>query len=91
MHEEIGEGGDQAKNQAVLEMDMETWEVNNDVEEYYNGLADILPCRSPKKLSKSHTVKSLIGITQRLKFKVTLGTHDTFYIYHFGSNRKKPS
>lgn len=29
IHEEIGEGGDQAKNQAVLEMDMETWEVSN--------------------------------------------------------------
>ncbi|KIR56468.1 nuclear protein [Cryptococcus gattii Ru294] len=27
IHEEIGEGGDQAKNQAVLEMDMETWEI----------------------------------------------------------------
>ncbi|XAO25414.1 hypothetical protein I312_104237 [Cryptococcus bacillisporus CA1280] len=27
IYEEIGEGGDQAKNQAVLEMDMETWEI----------------------------------------------------------------
>ncbi|OXC67682.1 hypothetical protein AYX13_03768 [Cryptococcus neoformans] len=27
VHEEIGEGGDLAKNQAVLEMDMETWEI----------------------------------------------------------------
>lgn len=41
MHEEIGEGGDLAKNQAVLEMDMEAWEVSNGVEENYNGLADV--------------------------------------------------